>query len=72
MPVDGGYPIQDNGQYVGGLGISGGTYDHEPAPRLCYRHRHRHRYDRKSGTWTSAAVGSEDGSVTWLDGLPDS
>lgn len=29
MAVGGGYPIIENGRYIGGLGISGGTYDQD-------------------------------------------
>jgi uncharacterized protein GlcG (DUF336 family) len=29
MPVGGGYPVTENGQVIGGLGISGGTYEQD-------------------------------------------
>ena len=29
MPVGGGYPITENGRCIGGLGISGGTYEQD-------------------------------------------
>ncbi|MFF1844914.1 heme-binding protein [Streptomyces sp. NPDC058217] len=29
MAVGGGYPITENGRYIGGLGISDGTYDQD-------------------------------------------
>lgn len=31
MAVGGGYPLIENGQVIGALGISGGTYDQDQA-----------------------------------------